>query len=244
MEEEKVSLEIGTRTLKLIEKAKERLTNHPRFTWVKHLSIDEFMDFFFGLSEVSQYCRQTFVETVNKISENDLMAVAAVPVATHVAPATPSATSVKQVEKVELMGYLPSKQLEIIQALKGSNIPLTMRQLATVTKLPTKYVRHALSVLSKKSIIQRVPNTFAWRVNLEVAKGYGRKEIPIIEKLKRFLANQEEAMSTAEIARRVGANRKTMSQYLWDLHDKGLVERVPILPNKTLWKPTDALRTQ
>jgi DNA-binding MarR family transcriptional regulator len=118
-----------------------------------------------------------------------------------------------------------------------------MRQLAKVTNLPVKYVRHTLNALSKKNIVERVPHTFSWSVNSEVAQGYGRKEIPMIEKLKHFLARQEEAISTTEIARRVGANRKIISQYLWKLHDKGLVERVPMLHNnKPLWKPTDALK--
>lgn len=224
--ETKVTLEVSTSVLQMIEKAKERLAKESTFNFVKHLSVDDFLNFFFGFSEISQFCREAFFKSFKEVIDEG--------------PPSPEEAETKaeiQVEKpVEKLGYVSPLMKKVIDVLKLSKIPLTMRQISDSAEIRLRSAEWILSDLAKKGIISRVPRTHQWRLNLEVAQKYDVRGPAIKERLLEFLKITKEPMSTVEIAKKIDAKRRTISEYLWDLKEKGIVERISIRSNLTKWR--------
>jgi hypothetical protein len=223
--ETKVTLEVSTAVLQMIEKTKEKLAKEPTFNFVKHLSTDDFLNFFFGFSEISQFCRKTFFETLEGITSEGL----------------PSSLEVKAIPEVQIekpaekLGYISPLMKKVIDALKEST-SLTRRQISESSKLPLRSVEWILDDLSKKGIVSRVSQTYEWKLNPEIAEKYEVRGFTLKTRLLDFLEAMKEPMATAEIAKKLNAERKTISEYLWELQKKGVVERISISPNLTHWK--------
>jgi len=223
--ETKVTLEVSTAVLQMIEKAKEKLAKEPTFNFVKHLSTDDFLNFFFGFSEISQFCRKTFFETLEGITSEG-----------HSRPEEVKPIPEIRVEKsIEKLGYISPLMKKVIDALKEST-SLTRRQISESSELPLRSVEWILDDLSKKGIVSRVPQTYEWKLNREIADKYEVRGLTLKERLLDFLKILKEPMSTAEIAKKLDAERKTISEYLWKLQKKGIVERLSISPTLTHWK--------
>lgn len=224
--ETKVSLEVSTSTLQMIEKAKERLSKKTLFEWLKHLSTEDFLNFFFGFSEVSQFCRKTFLETLEEITSEGL------PILEEKKPIS----AVEEKKPIEKLGYISSLMQKVIDEMKKSEIPRTMRQVSESSNVPLRSVEWILSDLSKKGIVSRVPQTHEWKLNPEVAEKYEVRGLTVRERILDLLKTTKEPLSTEVISNRLSAKRRTVSYELWGLLKEDKVERIPVRHNLTEWK--------
>lgn len=217
-----VNLKVSIQTLKMIEALKQKLSQKERFSWLKHLTAEEFLDFFFGFSEVSQYCREEFFATLKEIDRE-----------TATTPLTTETTATTTIAEAEAPIRVTETQKKVIDALKEKASSLTMRQIAEATKLTVSQVNAILDHLKKKGIVARVLGTHEWKLNTQK---------PIIvekttqEKIMNLLESIENPLETTEIAKRTGSKIKTVRAELWQLYKDGKVERIPLPSRKTAWK--------
>jgi len=204
----------------MIEAAREKLSKKERFSWLKHLSVEEFLDFFFGFSEISDYCRRVFFETLNEVTPKDVSEVKG------------EKAKVEEVSEEEAI-IVTEHQKKIIDALKDA--PLTVSQIARLTGLSKRQVTWTLDKLKGKGIIERVKGAHEWKL---VKNIYSKIKVrrPLKDRILEVLRSTNRPMPTVEISRRLNAKRSSVSEALWKLYKEGLVERIPISRVKTAWK--------
>jgi len=220
MEEEKVTLQVSNQTLRMIEAAREKLSKKERFGWLKHLSVEEFLDFFFGFSEISDYCRRIFFETLNEVTPKDVSEVKA------------EKTKVEEVSEEEAI-IVTEHQKKVVDVLKDT--PLTVSQMARLTGLSKGQVNWILDSLKKKGVVERVKGTHEWKL---VESAYSKIKVhrPLKDRILEVLRSTNRPIPTVEISRRLNTRRDSVSDVLWKLYKEGLVERIPISHAKTAWK--------
>ena len=220
MEEEKVTLQVSHQTLRMIEAAREKLSKKERFSWLKHLSVEEFLDFFFGFSEISDYCRRIFFETLNEVTPKDVSEVKG------------EKATVREVSEEEAI-IVTEHQKKVVDVLKDA--PLTVSQVARLTGLSKGQVNWILDSLKKKGVVERVKGTHEWKL---VESAYSKIKVhrPLKDRILEVLRSTNRPMPTVEISRRLNTRRDSVSDVLWKLYKEGLVERIPISHAKTAWK--------
>jgi len=219
MEEEKITLQVSHQTLRMIEAAREKLSKKERFGWLKHLSVEEFLDFFFGFSEISDYCRRVFFETLNEVTPKDVSEV--------------KAEKAKVEEESEEAIIVTEHQKKVVDVLKDA--PLTVSQMARFTGLSKGQVNWILDSLKKKGVVERVKGTHEWKL---VENAYSKIKVrrPLKDRILEILGSTNRPIPTVEISRRLNTRRDSVSDVLWKLYKEGLVERIPISHAKTAWK--------
>jgi len=227
--ENKVKIEIKTITLQVIQKAKEKLAEIPEFNFVRYLSVDDFLDFFFGLSEVAQFCRASFFKTIfSEISKEMNLTTEKT---TSPQPSdqgltsSPELTSGTEEKKtVETLGTISGRQQKLIDKLKEKG-KLTKRQICEMTKLGDREVSWDLETLLKKGIIVHVPSTFEYELVPGMAEKF-KVEIPLSDRITDLLKMSGEALTSSEIAKKVDEKKATVLASLHRLEGKGTVEPI------------------
>jgi predicted transcriptional regulator len=215
-ETQKVTLEVSINTYRVIEEARAKLAQNPTFSWVKHLSPDEFLDFFFGLTEVSQFCRKTLMDVFEGIKMEEL----AKPI------------SLKETTPKDKI-VVTANQKKVIDCLIDKNMPLTITQISQLIGLSKEKVNNLVDELKRRGILTKVPNSHAWQLTTPQKTYEVKREIK--ESLIQLLKASKTFMSTMELAEKLHTKRKTISQYLWELKSQDLVERTE-KGNETFWK--------
>lgn len=216
-EETKVTIQIPVSTLQMIEKAKEKLSQHKLFTWMKHLSTEEFLAFYFGWTEVSQFCRETLHKIFSEVNSE--------------APPPPQPSEKRHETKMEPLVEVTSIQKQVVDALAEAKMPLTMRQIAEKTGLKLKQVDYALDALKAKGVITRIPESHEWQLAIEPEK-VAVKEIGK-DKLLNYIKTIQKPFTAQEIASKLNMAPQCARTYLYELEKKGVVERIAMGKWKT-----------
>jgi len=214
-EGEKVTIQVHPYTYLTIKKTRDKLSKHELFTWVKRLTVDEFLDVFFGLSEVSRYCRETFLKVTNELNPEDVIKA-----------------DVKEKRKEKVKLRVTHLQRKVIEALSQRQ-PLLPIQLEEFTGIKSKTVHNVVRDLSRRNIVRHTPT--GWMLNINLSD-YELDTATLTDKITELLRVKGDWVSTSELTRELKGKRKSISCCLWKLHAKGVVERKQVCSNKTLWR--------
>lgn len=209
-EETKVTVEIPISTLNYIKKAKEKLSQHELFTWIKHLSVDEFLAFYFGWTEVSQFCRETFHQVFKEVNNEPL-----------VAKEKPKPKTVLEEQKIQVSPLMK----KVVDALAQAKMPLTRKQLQRITNLQNRQVDWILTKLRRKGIVTRAPKSLEWQLTVSPEQ-VAVKPPTLKKKLLSYINTLKTPFTANQVARRLNISAKTVRLYLYKLRSKGVVEKV------------------
>jgi len=208
MSEEEIPIKLRKETIEVIRKTKDLLAKEEVFSWIRYLPIDGFLNFIFGLSEVSQYARETLTKLVAETGKT----ITATP--TVITP-----------EPAKIKGYYGEIQAKVIEALKGGNILLPL-QIARKAGLRTKQVSCALENLKRKGIVKLIGRGIGWQLNEDELRYY-KPFPPTIPSRILSLLEKEEPLSPDEIIAKLDLahKRKTVHASISELVKRGLVRR-------------------
>jgi len=183
---------------------------------MKHLSTEEFLAFYFGWTEVSQFCRETLHKIFSEVNSE--------------APPLQPSEKIHET-KMEPLVEVTSMQKQIVDALAEAKMPLTMRQIAEKTGLKLNQVDYALDALKAKGVITRIPESHEWQLAIEPEK-IAVKEIGK-DKLLNYIKTIQKPFTAKEIAKKLNMAPKIARMYLYELEKKGVVERIAMGKWKT-----------
>lgn len=236
-EESTVQIKVSIATQKLLEKAKEKLANmeidgKKPFDFVRLLPDGGFLNVLFGLSPLSEYCREVFFGVINDAAKETLSEISP---ATEEEKITPEPETE---EPVEIIETITERQQKIVNVLKEQG-PLKKNQIIHKIGLKPTEVEPHIRVLSMKRIILWDSHASLWKLNPEMAGKFALKGPTVKERIVTLLKTSAKPMLARDITKEVKANRKTINKYLKDLHEEGRIEKIPVKPGLTAWKSKD-----
>ena len=200
-----MEISIKENTVKAIEKAKKELAKKPGMEWVEALEIDQFLNLMFGFSEMSQYIREVWLNSIREEEE-----------------VKKEETEIPIAEKPKVY-YSPSC-IPIIKALLKYDIPLTRKQISMVTGMDENKVRARIEMLSRKRILKKVAGDL-WTVDKDVLNQSAPKESTIKNDILKLFEKKKE-LTITEICKELPYNPRSVSAELSYMVREGKLKRI------------------
>jgi len=191
----KVKVELSSDTIHTLEKAKNLLSQHENFTWIKHLPLDGFIDFLFGTSDLAKYSRQVLNEVL-KVEE----------------PVLPKPSNPK--------GYYRPHHAEIIKLLLKEKVPLNVAYMAEKLGKTTIQMKSLLKFLRDRGIVRK-KGYRSYFIDEDTLKQYALKKT-IKERIYEVLKGKKLTMK--QIVKAIpDENPQSVDAEVYHMKSKGLI---------------------